>query len=330
MTSPWVGPLTGMTLGGYRLERCIAEGSFGLVFEVTKADTLASFAMKVLPPSGHAGSYLDFDIEGILLKKSIKCSSVINLIETGVDSVTVTLPGGAVVPLDVKYHVLSLASASLEELITDPGTLIKLAWPERISLWRGAIKGVHQMHLKATAHRDLKSSNCLLMVGGSKVELRVADLGRSKDFTQAPMNSADTYFGGLGDFRYAPPEYLWMQGGAKADDFRNADLYGLGSLLVELSTGHPMTALSSDLMDRQGTLGLGLKGWRYARPWNAPSAISNRDRRLCRRTSSRYPSRRSAPSDATLRSRARCSATAACARAAVSTCQRTILAAQPS
>jgi hypothetical protein len=43
---------------------------------------------------------------------------------------------------------------------------------------------------------------------------------------------------------YAPPEYLFLQGGGTANDFKHADLYGLGSLLAELATGHPMTALA--------------------------------------------------------------------------------------
>jgi eukaryotic-like serine/threonine-protein kinase len=243
VSSPWVGPLTGRVLGGYRLERCIGAGAFGLVFEVTSTDTSAAFAMKVLPPASQVGPQVDFDNEGILLKKLVKCSSVINLIESGAESIMVTLDSGMAVPLEVKYHVLALASGTLEELIIAPETLSQLAWPERISLWRGAIKAVHQMHLKSVAHRDLKSSNCLLMVSNARSEVRLADLGRSKDFSQPPLHPAEFYWAGAGDARFAPPECLWLQGGLGEVDFRNADLYGLGSLFVELTTGHPMTAL---------------------------------------------------------------------------------------
>lgn len=240
----WTAALTGMTLGGYRLEECIGSGQFGLVFQVTRLDTAAQFAMKVLPPNGDARAILDFDNEGALLRKLNKSSAVINMVDSGSDTVMVTLLGGGSAPVDVKYHVLTLASASLEELIVTPGTLAQLAWPERVRLWRGAIKGVHQMHLKSVAHRDLKSGNCLLMVGGSNSEVRIADLGRSKDLTVSARFDPQVYVEGLGDFRYAPPECLWWQSGSTIADFRNADLYGLGSLLTELATGHPMTALA--------------------------------------------------------------------------------------
>jgi len=244
MADPWVVPLTGMTLGGYSLDEFIDRGQFGLVFGVTKVDTGASFAMKVLPPNPAVESLLDFDNEGILLKKLTRCSSVIKLIESGHEQVQMTFGNGMSVPVPVRYHVLARASGNLAELVGTPDVLAKLAWPERIGLWRGAVKGVHQMHLKSVVHRDLKSSNCLVMVGGSRSEVRVADLGRSKDLTTLPVHLPEAYLQGLGDFRYAAPEHLWLQAGDQIADFRNADLYGLGSLLVELATGHPMTALA--------------------------------------------------------------------------------------
>jgi serine/threonine protein kinase len=208
-----------MTLGGYRLEKYIDKGGFGYVFQVTRLDTSTSFAMKVLSPASDAAAHFDFDNEGALLKKLNPCSSVINLVDSGFESVPVTLASGSAVPLPVKYHVLSLASGSLNELIQSPDMLTKLAWLERVSLWRGAVKGVHQMHLKSVAHRDLKSSNCLLMVVGAKSDVRLADLGRSKDFSQMPEHPANAYLGGRGDARFAPPEYLLLQGGSTEADF---------------------------------------------------------------------------------------------------------------
>lgn len=244
MTDAWIESLLGMTLGGYRLERFIEKGGFGYVFEVTRLETSAPFAMKVLLPGSNTEAHLDFDNEGFLLRRLNVCSRVINLVDSGCENVPITLGGSGAVPLPIRYHVLSLASGSLGELIQSPALLNELSWCERILLWRGAVKGVHQMHLKSIAHRDLKSSNCLLMVVGTTTQLRLADLGRSKDFTQTPVHNSSAYLGGLGDARFAPPECLLLQGGSSESDFRNADLYGIGSLLVELATGHPMTALA--------------------------------------------------------------------------------------
>ena len=259
MTDAWADSLIRMTLGGYRLERCIGQGGFGYVFEVVAASTGASFAMKVLSPSKafDAEALLDFDNEGILLARLNRCSSVINLVDSGSETISVTLAESSIsVPLPLKYHVLSLASGSLDELLSSPETRDKLAWSDRIGLWRGAVKGVHQMHLKSVAHRDLKSSNCLLVVVGGRSDVRLADLGRSKDYTRAPHLPNEIYLSGRGDLRHAPPEFLLLQGGSAREDFRNADLYGLGSLLTELATGQPMTALAMASWSDARKLGL--------------------------------------------------------------------------
>lgn len=239
----WIPALLNQTMGGYRLDAFLNGGSFGLVFEATNLATSSRVAVKVLPPGTHADAVAEFDIEGVLLEKLVKCSSIVTWIDSGVEAIQVQV-NGSPVQLPCKYHVLSLASGSLEELIIDPARRSALPWPERLSHWRGAIRGVHQMHLHDVAHRDLKASNCLLMLSGTNTEVRVTDLGRSKDFSLPPSLPVNAYVAGRGDARFAPPEFLWCQGGSGAIDFRNADLYGLGSLLVELATGHPLTSLA--------------------------------------------------------------------------------------
>jgi eukaryotic-like serine/threonine-protein kinase len=236
----WVSALVGQIFDGYRIDFQRGGGAFGLVFEVTELSTNSRFAMKVLVP-GDPQTAAEFDSEGMLLKKLTNCSGVITWVGSG----TVTLPAslaGKPVPLTFKYHVMRLASNSLEDLVVHPVLLAALPWSERLTHWRGAIKGVHQMHLNKVMHRDLKSSNCLLMLRGNTVEVQIADLGRSKDVTVAPSVPPIEYAVGRGDPRFAPPEHLWFQGGSSPADFRSADLYGLGSLFVELATGHPMTA----------------------------------------------------------------------------------------
>lgn len=239
--SQWVAALSGQQIGGYRLGAYLGGGQFGMVFEATGPQAGSPHAIKLLTPSNDPDAAADFETEGRLLRTAVKCSNVINLIDSDSDSVQMNL-NGFDINFSFRYHVLSLASGVLEELILDPAIRAQLTWPDRLSHWRGAVKGVHQLHLHNIAHRDLKSSNCLLMVSGRRTEVRVADLGRSKDLTLPPTVAPNHYLAGRGDLRYAPPEYLWLMGGSTAADFKNADLYGLGSLLVELATGHPMTA----------------------------------------------------------------------------------------
>ena len=238
-----IAVLPGQDLGSYRLECCLGRGGFGLVFQARHVMTQGQVAVKLLMPISDAHASTEFDAEGELLRKLTKCKGVITLVDSGIADIPMSL-GGAAVPLPIRYHVLSLASGSLDELTQDPVRLAGLAWADRISLWRGAVKGIHQMHLKEVVHRDIKAENCLLMVSGSRTEVRIADLGRSRDLSVAPRLLSQDYLCGRGDRRFAPPEFLWFQGGQNGLDFRAADLYGLGSLLAELATGHPMTALA--------------------------------------------------------------------------------------
>ena len=242
--NPWVPALEGQTLAGYLIgsNSFLGGGAFGLVFEVTEVSTKARFAMKVLVP-GDPQSAAEFDGEGLLLKKLNGCSGVIDCVKSGSVMLDLNLNGIAV-QLPFKYYVMAVASGVLEELVVDPVRLAAMPWLERLGHWRGAIKGVHQMHLNNVVHRDLKSSNCLLMLKGGDIEVKIADLGRSKDLSLPPSVPPINYAVGRGDPRFAPPEHLWLQGGGTAADFRNGDLYGLGSLFVELATGHPVTALA--------------------------------------------------------------------------------------
>lgn len=236
--------LKGQELGPYRLIDCIGAGGFGLVFHACNVATGAEVAIKVLMPTQDLQAAAEFAAEGELLEKLQKCDAVVRLVDSGTGQIDMATTAGVTVPLPLKYLVLNLASGALGELTQDPDRLDSLAWVDRLSLWRGAVKGVHQMHLKSVAHRDIKAENCLLLVSGNRTELRIADLGRSKDFSLPPTLLPRDYLRGRGDLRFAPPEYLFFQGGYTEASFRAADVYGLGSLLAELVTGHPMTALA--------------------------------------------------------------------------------------
>jgi eukaryotic-like serine/threonine-protein kinase len=239
----WKTILSGQRLGDYELLACIGEGFFALVFQSRNVTTGAQLAIKVLLPASSPGAIVDFENEGNLLQKLAACDGVVSYLGGGEESINV-VANGVSVPLPVRFHVLAAASASLEELILNPVARSSLDWKERIGLFRGAVKSIHQMHLAGVAHRDIKSSNCLLMIVGSTTKLRLADLGRGKDMRIPASMPIEGYIAGRGDLRFAAPEFLWLQGGDEPADFMAADYYGLGSLLVELTTGQPLTSLT--------------------------------------------------------------------------------------
>ncbi len=240
----WAQLLCNQAVGDYHMTRLIAGGGFGLVFEAEHSRSGKAVAIKVLPPTKPEAT-LEFASEGALLKQLHSSSRVVQLVESADQTIRLSGPAGLPVPISVRYHVLELASGCLEELVLNRESL---CWADRLSLWRGVVLGVHQMHLNQIVHRDLKSANCLLFARGrGKVESKVADLGRARDLKVPSRLCAEDYIQGRGDLRFAPPEFLWLQGEDSAEGHRSADLYGLGSLLFELATGQCITALALGL-----------------------------------------------------------------------------------
>jgi eukaryotic-like serine/threonine-protein kinase len=232
----------GQTLSHYRVDDYLAPGHFGLVFEGTDVRTDDKVAIKILKQGGHTAAAMEFDTEDDLLGRLARASHVVDRIDSGNEPIVVNVPASGVdVPIQVRFLVLELADGCLEDLIVNPTAL---SWLERLRLFRGVAKGVHQMHLNDMAHRDIKSSNGLLFVSGQSTEANVSDLGRSRDLTAPARFAAHDYLFGRGDLRFAAPEMLWMQASDAPDVWRRADLYGLGSLLFEVATGQGITGVA--------------------------------------------------------------------------------------
>lgn len=241
----WIPVLTGQSVGGYVLGDFLGEGGFGLVFEAVDGVTGRAAAVKVLTRPSELEAVTDFENEGDLLRRLASCKGVVNVFISGTHAIPAFAPGGnPMPPVQVRYHALSRAQGSLDELLEDPVLRAQLSWIERLRLWRRAVKCVMQMHQQGVVHRDLKSSNCLLLVRKGKTQILLGDFGRGRDLRLQASKPPDVYLMGRGDFRFAPPEALFWQGGMTDDDFLAADYYGLGSLLAELIGGQPMTALA--------------------------------------------------------------------------------------
>ncbi|KAF0934959.1 hypothetical protein E2562_029489 [Oryza meyeriana var. granulata] len=105
-----------------------------------------------------------------------------------------------------------------------------LPWPARLSIARGAARGLAHLHASSeprVLHRDIKSSNILL---DARLEPRLADFGlarlvRAHDDTHVTTDL-------VGTLGYIPPEY----GHSSVATYRG-DVYSFGVVLLELVTG---------------------------------------------------------------------------------------------
>jgi serine/threonine protein kinase len=225
--------------GNARLKEVIKESTFAVVYGGEGAS--GAVAVKVLMPlitDPQAGP--DFDQEASLLTRLRPATNVVDLHDRGDIPVDLTYPNGRVSRTLYPYMTLERASGDLEELLARRADV---DWAERLNLYRHVVRGVHQMHHHEVAHRDMKSSNCLLFVDGTSTTAKIADLGRAKDLRIAARTPEHTYWSGRGDARFAAPEHLFGLGTGSPEEARLADLYGLGSLLFEIATGVGLTQM---------------------------------------------------------------------------------------
>jgi serine/threonine protein kinase len=197
------------SVGGYRLERRLGEGSAGLVFEALGEDG-ARVALKLLRPerAGEAAAQARFLREARLAQR-ISSRHVVPILEVGESYL--------VMPY---YPHGSLAQRLRERRALTLGATVRLA----AELGRG----LDALHAHGILHRDVKPSNVLLADDGTAA-LSDFGLARASDSTRI------THDGQLvGTPHYLAPELIE---GAEASGA--SDLYALGCLLYECAVGEP-------------------------------------------------------------------------------------------
>ncbi|RIA96286.1 kinase-like domain-containing protein, partial [Glomus cerebriforme] len=116
---------------------------------------------------------------------------------------------------------------NLREYLKKNFTFLK--WEDKIQMALDITGGLKCLHNEEIIHRDLHSKNILVNNG----KLLIADLGLSKKLAEISSNSAPNKWGMI---EYTDPRcYLFTK--FKKD--KKSDIYGLGTLLWEISSGRP-------------------------------------------------------------------------------------------
>lgn len=135
------------------------------------------------------------------------------------------------------YFVMPVAAGSLEDEVTDnPDVDAALETFKTICL------GVQAIHASGSTHRDLKPGNVMRLDDGRIV---VSDLGlaRLADRDTTTLTQTAAF---LGTRMYCAPEQLLMGGSRDADE--RTDVYQLGKILYELTTGDEPALIDPDLI----------------------------------------------------------------------------------
>ena len=199
-------------VAGYLIERPIASGASGMVYQAIDERLGRRVALKVLKENAFPQARERF-LREVRMIAGLQHPNVVLLYGAGEDA-------------GVAWAAMELLPGSLAQELHRAGRLP----PDAIRLVaRDVCMGLDAVWQRGIVHRDIKPSNLLRAADGT---VKVADFGLAKDLAvELHLTAADVV---LGTPWYVSPE----QAAGKAAGVA-ADLYSLGATLYHLASGHP-------------------------------------------------------------------------------------------
>lgn len=228
-------------IGHFRINRIIAQGGMGTVYEAMQENPKRIVAVKVLKPGITSHSAMRrFEYETQVLAR-LRHPGIAQIYEAGMHSVYIA---GHEPEMPIPYFAMEYIPDA--KPLTQYAEAKHLGTRQRLSLFIPVCDAVHHGHQKGIIHRDLKPGNILVDATG---QVKVIDFGiaRSTD-SDVGLTTARTDVGQLiGTLQYMSPE----QCGADAHDIdMRSDVYSLGIVLYELLCGHFPYALADTPFQR--------------------------------------------------------------------------------
>ncbi len=209
--------MRGTRLGDYTLADELGSGGMGAVWRATAPDG-RTVALKIVHP--HLVEQTGFR-ERFLREAQAGLSIVSPNVVRTFECLDAEFGGRTVPALVLEFVEGRDLAALLAETTRVPEDLCR-------HLAREVARGLEAIHAAGIVHRDLKPGNVLLTKDG---DVKVMDLGLARQASGDDRMSQTGLF--LGTAAYAPPEQFF---GKKELDPRS-DLYSLGAMLFELTTG---------------------------------------------------------------------------------------------
>ena len=217
----------GTRIGAYLVQRIVAHGGMGTVYEALQENPRRTVALKMMRSGmSSPGARRRFDYESEVLAR-LHHPGIAQIYEAG----THELPSGPVLP----YFAM--------EFVESARTLVRFADEDgldidrRVELFARVCDAVQHGHQRGVVHRDLKPSNILVDLSGGP---KVIDFGVARA-TDTERSTLATRTGEIvGTLRYMSPEQVR---GDLAEVDTRSDVYALGVVLYELLTGRPPHAV---------------------------------------------------------------------------------------
>lgn len=208
-------------IGQYQINRLIASGGMGSVYEAVQENPRREVALKIMKGIASGPALRRFEYESQVLAR-LRHAGIAQIYEAGTHR-----EGAANVPFFAMEYIPDA------QRITDYAVAHQLGIRERLQLFTQVCDAVQHGHQKGIIHRDLKPANILVDRQG---QVKVIDFGIARvtdaDFA---LTRAQTSEGQLiGTLQYMSPEQV--QADPNDVDVRS-DVYALGLILYKLLCG---------------------------------------------------------------------------------------------
>lgn len=210
-------------IGSYRVIRTLGQGGFGTVYLCQQERPIERrIAVKVLRPGMDSRSVLRrFEEERILLSR-MDHPGIARVLDAGK-----TEDGQPYIAMEYIEGVQITTYCNNKQLVLR----------SRLSLFAQACQAIQHAHQKGVIHRDIKPSNVLVTEVDGRAVVKVIDFGVSKAFEDQISDDTITRTMQLvGTPQYMSPEQASVD---SSDVDTRTDVYSLGVMLYELSTGLP-------------------------------------------------------------------------------------------
>jgi serine/threonine protein kinase len=208
-------PDLGSEFAGYRLERLIARGGMGIVFEATHLRLSRRVALKLLAPElAEDQDFRERFLKEALMAAELEHPHVVPVYDAGEED--------GVLFLSMRY----LAGGDLRQLLQREGRILLERTLRIVDQVAGALDAAHERGL---VHRDVKPANILF---SERRELAyLSDFGVAKRQSSKGLTHTGSF---LGSVDYCAPEQIES---ALIDG--RADVYALGGVFYHCLTGQP-------------------------------------------------------------------------------------------
>jgi len=215
-------PLIGVDLGGVRIERRIAEGGMGRVYEAQQVQPARTVAVKVMrTPALGTAAMQRFRREAQALAR-LRHPAIAQIITAGCHRCGI---------VDVPYYVMEFIPGA--QPLVEACNRRALRIRERLEVMWTVCEAIGHGHAEGVVHRDIKPCNILVDADGRP---KIIDFGIARmDGFGSPGDAPQTETGQfIGTRPYMAPEQFEEH--RSAIDART-DVYAIGVVMYELLTG---------------------------------------------------------------------------------------------